>query len=131
MIKNHKLAEVINECNWGEFDKMLTYKCNWNNKQLVKVDRFYPSSQLCSECGCRNKKVKNLAIRQWTCECCGTLHDRDVNAAINILKYNSVRNTEYSRGGVNKPNGTTCSTSDCLDSEKATGKEATIELEIL
>ena len=131
MIKNHKLAEVINECNWGEFVNMLQYKCDWNGKQLIKIDRFYPSSQICSECGCRNKKVKNLAIRQWTCECCGSKHDRDVNAAINILRYNSVRNTEYSRGGVNKPDGTTCSTSDCLDSTKAIGKETTIELEIL
>ena len=131
MVKNHKLAEVINECNWGEFVRMLTYKCDWNNKQLVKVDRLYPSSQLCNNCGCRNKKVKNLAIRQWTCECCGSLHDRDVNAAINILKYNPVRNTVYSRGGVNKPNGTTCLASDCLDSEKAFGKETIIELEVL
>ena len=131
MCKNHKLAEVINECNWGEFVNILQYKCNWNGKQLVKVNRFYPSSQLCNNCGCRNKKVKNLAIRQWTCECCGSEHDRDVNAAINILNYNSVRNAEYSRGGVNKPDGTTCSTSDCLDSVKATGKEATIELEVL
>ena len=131
MVKNHKLAEVINECNWGEFVSMLQYKCDWNDKQLVKVDRFYPSSQLCCECGCRNKKVKNLAIRQWTCECCGSEHDRDVNAAINILKYNSVRNAEYSRGGVSKPNRTTCLTSDCLDSEKAIGKETIIELEVL
>ena len=123
MVRNHKLAEAINECNWGKFVRMLQYKCDWNNKQFVKVDRFYPSSQICSECGCKNKKVKSLAIRQWTCECCGTLHDRDVNAAINILNYNSVRNIEYSRGGVNKPNGTTCLTSDCLDSEKAFGKE--------
>lgn len=131
MVKNHKLAEVISECNWGEFVKMLTYKCNWNGKQLVKVDKFYPSSQLCSGCGCRNKRVKNLAIRQWICECCGSEHDRDVNAAINILRYNSARNAEYSRGGVNKPNGTTCLASDCLDSEKAIGKETTIELEVL
>ena len=128
MCKNHKLAEVINECNWGEFVNILQYKCNWNGKQLVKVNRFYPSSQLCNNCGCRNKKVKNLAIRQWTCECCGSEHDRDVNAAINILRYNSARNAEYGRGGVDKPNGTTCLTSDCLDSEKAIGKEATIEL---
>jgi putative transposase len=131
MVKNHKLAEVINECNWSVFVNMLQYKCDWNNKQLVKVDRFYPSSQICSECGCKNKKVKNLAIRQWTCECCGSKHDRDVNAAINILRYNSVRNTEYSRGGVNKPNGTTCSTSDCLDYAKAIGEEAITELEVL
>lgn len=126
MVKNHKLAEVINECNWGEFVKMLTYKCNWNGKQLVKVDKFYPSSQICSGCGCRNKKVKNLAIRQWTCECCGTLHDRDVNAAINILRYNSARNTEYSRGVIDKPSGTLKFTDDCLDNS-----EAIIELEVL
>lgn len=131
MVKNHKLAEVINECNWGEFVRTLQYKCDWNAKQLVKVDRFYPSSQLCSKCGCKNKKVKNLAIRQWTCECCGSKHDRDVNAAINILRYNSARNVEYSCGGVSKPNGTTCLTSDCLDSEKVYNKEATIELEVL
>ena len=131
MVKNHKLAEVINECNWGEFVNMLQYKCVWNNKQLVKVDRFYPSSQLCCECGCRNKKLKSLNIRQWTCECCGSKHDRDVNAAINILRYNSVRNAEYSRGGVYKPNGTTCLTSDRLNSEKVYNKEAIIELKVL
>ena len=131
MVKNHKLAEAINECNWGEFVNMLQYKCDWNGKQLIKVDRFYPSSQLCNICGCKNIKVKNLAIRQWACECCGSKHDRDVNAAINILRYNSVRNTEYSRGGVSKPNGKTCSASDCLDSVKAFGKEAIIELEVL
>lgn len=131
MVKNHKLAEAINECNWGEFVNMLQYKCDWNGKQLVKVDWFYPSSQLCSKCGNKNKKLKSLNIRQWTCECCGSEHDRDVNAAINILKYNSSRNDEYSRGGVSKPNGTTCSTSDCLDSAKAFGKEAITELEVL
>ena len=103
MVKNHKLAEVINECNWGEFVNMLQYKCDWNNKQLVKVDKFYPSSQLCSNCGYKNIKLKNLNIRQWKCECCGSEHDRDVNAAINILKYNSLGNTEYSRGVVSKP----------------------------
>ena len=126
MVKNHKLSKVINECNWSEFVNILQYKCNWNNKQLVKIDRFYPSSQLCNVCGYRNKKLKSLNIRHWTCECCGSEHDRDVNAAINILKYNSARNTEYSRGGVNKPNGTTCLASDRLDS-----KEAIIELKVL
>lgn len=131
MVKNHKLAEAISECNWGEFVRMLQYKCDWNGKQLAKVDRFYPSSQLCSECGFRNKKVKSLNIRQWKCECCGTSHDRDVNAAVNILRYNSVRNTEYSRGGVNKPNGTTCLASDRSDPAKAFGKETTTELEVL
>ena len=118
MVKNHKLAEVINECNWGEFVRMLQYKCDWNGKQLVKVDRFYPSSQLCCKCGYRNPKVKGLNIRHWTCECCGSEHDRDINAATNILKYTSARSVEYSRGVVNQPNGITCLTSDCLDNKE-------------
>ena len=119
MVKNHKLAEVINECNWGEFVRMLQYKCDWNNKQLVKVDRFYPSSQLCSNCGYKNKKLKSLNIRHWTCECCGSKHDRDVNAAINILKYNSVRNIEYSRGVVRKLNRISVNNGDYLDNCEA------------
>ena len=118
MVKNHKLAEVINECNWGEFVRMLQYKCDWNGKQLVKVDRFYPSSQLCNVCGYRNQKLKSLNIRQWTCECCGSEHDRDINAATNILKYTSARSVEYSRGVVNQPNGITCLTSDYLDNKE-------------
>ena len=108
MVKNHKLAEVINECNWSGLVNMLQYKCEWNNKQLIKVDKFYPSSQLCNVCGYRNTKVKNLNIRYWKCECCGSKHDRDINASINILKYNSVGNTEYNRGVVNKPKRNTC-----------------------
>ena len=126
MIRNHKLAEVINECNWGEFIRILQYKCDWNNKQLVKVDRFYPSSQLCSNCGYRNTKVKNLNIRHWKCECCGGEHDRDTNAAINILNYTSSRNGEYSRGVVKQPNRIPVNNSDCLDN-----CEAIIELEVL
>ena len=126
MVKNHKLSEVINECNWGEFIRLLQYKCDWNDKQLVKVDRFYPSSQLCCKCGYRNPKVKSLNIRHWTCECCGITHDRDVNAAINILKYNPVRNTVYSRGVVKQLNGIPVNNSDCLDN-----CEAIIELEVL
>ena len=119
MAKNHKLAEVINECNWGEFVNILQYKCDWNNKQLVKVDRFYPSSQLCCECGYKNTKLKSLNIRQWKCECCGSEHDRDINAAINILNYTSARNAEYSREVVKQPNGISVNNSDCLDNREA------------
>ena len=69
----------------GMFRTMLAYKLERQGKQLVTVDRFYPSSQLCSDCGYRNKDTKNLYIREWTCPDCGVWHDRDVNAATNIM----------------------------------------------
>ena len=65
---------------------MLAYRCKWYGKELVKIDTYYPSSQLCSKCGYKNKQVKDLSIREWECPNCHTVHDRDVNASINILK---------------------------------------------
>lgn len=115
MMKNHRLAEAIVECNWRQFVSMLQYKCDWNDKRLIKIDRFYPSSQMCNECGYVNKQVRNLNVREWTCPNCGCHHDRDVNAARNILRYDSARNTENSRGVVKQPNGKSCKTSDCSD----------------
>ena len=85
MLKNHKLAESISEMNFGEFKRILEYKARWYNRKLVFVDRFYPSSKTCSCCGYKNKDLK-LSDRFWTCPQCGTNHDRDVNAAVNILK---------------------------------------------
>lgn len=85
MVKNHKLAKSISDASWSEFIRQLQYKCDWQHKALVKVDKFYPSSQLCSCCGIKNSITKDLGIRKWTCAECGTSHDRDVNAAINIL----------------------------------------------
>jgi len=126
MMKNHKLAEAISECNWYQFIQTLEYKCLWNEKELIKIDRFYPSSQMCSECGYVEKKVRNLNVREWTCCNCGCHHDRDVNAARNILKYNSVRNTENSRGVVKQLNEKPNLISDCSDN-----CEATIELDNL
>ena len=85
MIKNHKLAKSISDVSWYEFCRQLEYKCLWYGKTISKVDRFYPSSQICSNCGHKNSNVKNLKIREWICTECGVCHDRDINASTNIL----------------------------------------------
>ena len=86
MERNHRLAKSITDASWGTFINMLTYKAEWNSKKVVKIDRFYPSSQTCSVCGYVNKDTKDLSIREWECPVCHAHHDRDVNAAINILR---------------------------------------------
>lgn len=85
IMKNHKLAQAMSDVSLGTFYSMLEYKCEWNDKQFVKIDRFFPSSKMCSNCGWINQDL-TLNIRKWECPSCGEKHDRDFNASKNILK---------------------------------------------
>lgn len=85
MVKNHNLAKAISDCGWYELTRQLEYKAEWNGRTYVKIGRYVPSSQTCNICGYVNKNTKDLSVRKWTCSQCGTVHDRDINAAINIL----------------------------------------------
>jgi putative transposase len=84
MMKNHKLSKAIGEVSWGQFLDTLQYKAVWNDKQVINIGRFFPSSKTCSSCGWIKQDLK-LKDRSWVCPQCGTTHDRDVNAAKNIL----------------------------------------------
>ena len=84
MMKNHHLALSVSDVGWSMFTDMLEYKAEHKGRTIVKIDRWYPSSQICSCCGCVSGK-KPLHIRKWTCPDCGEVHDRDINAAKNIL----------------------------------------------
>ncbi len=120
MVKNHKLAKSISDASWSSFTRMLEYKCNWYGKSLIKIDRFYPSSKICSECGYKLDTL-DLDVREWECPNCNTVHNRDLNAAKNILrkgysdltgipeefdnfpKLSSVESIEYNRREVVRP----------------------------
>ncbi len=85
MVENHHLAKSISDVSWYELTRQLEYKAAWNGRKYIKVDTFYASSQLCSVCGYQNTGTKELSVREWTCPKCGAEHDRDINAAKNIL----------------------------------------------
>ena len=85
MIKNHHLAKSLTDASLSEIIRQLEYKSIWNNKKLYKIDTYYPSSQICSKCGYKNNKIKNLNIREYTCPNCHNELDRDYNAAENIM----------------------------------------------
>ena len=84
MVKNRKLAQSISDASWGELVRQLEYKCDWYGRTFIKIDRWFPSSKRCGHCGHVVDKLP-LNIREWTCSSCGTVHDRDVNAARNVL----------------------------------------------
>lgn len=86
MIKNRKLSKSISDCGWGRFVDILKYKCRFVGKNVIQINKFFPSSKTCSTCG----DIRNhlpLSVRQWECETCNEIHDRDINASINILKF--------------------------------------------
>jgi putative transposase len=83
MVRNHSLARAISDASWSEFRRQLEYKADWYGRTVVPVDRWFPSSKTCSACGHLAAKMP-LSVREWTCAACGTLHDRDVNAAKTI-----------------------------------------------
>ena len=107
-MKNHKLSKAISDICWGKFIDTLEYKAGWNDKSIVHIDRFFPSSKTCSKCGWINNNL-TLKDREWICPKCGEKHDRDFNAATNILnegyrKNISVGTTDYGCGDQIRPN---------------------------
>ena len=111
MMKNHKLAKAIGDVSWSKFIETLTYKAEWNEKEIIHIDRFFPSSKTCNKCGWINNSL-TLKDRNWTCPDCDEVLDRDFNAAINILNEGCRKNisggtSDYKRRAKIRPsNGT-------------------------
>jgi len=107
MMKNHKLSKAISDVSWGRFIDVLEYKALWNDKQVIHIDRLFPSSKTCSKCGWINNNL-TLNDRTWICPKCGGKHDRDINASINILNEGYRKNisdgtSDYERGAKIRP----------------------------
>ena len=107
MAKNHKIAKHIQDAGWGEIRRMLEYKCEWNGKHFIKVDRFYPSSKTCSTCDAINYDLSR-GDKEWECMHCGMVHHRDCNAALNLRRegINKLKTEGHSvsaRGGFVRP----------------------------
>jgi putative transposase len=86
MLKDHKLAQSIQDCSWRKFNDYLEYKAKWNGNNIIRIGRFEPSSKMCSNCGKINNEL-TLKDREWKCEGCGIEHDRDINAGKNIKDF--------------------------------------------
>ena len=121
MMRNHSLAGAVSSVSWSSFVRMLEYKSEWYGVNLLKTGRFDPTSQTCSICGYRNNGTKDLSVRDWTCPECGTHHDRDINAAINIMKAAIERHFNQQSPAV-----TGITDVDGADSESKTGTSSRI-----
>ena len=121
MMRNHNVAGAVSSVSWSSFTRMLEYKSEWNGVNLLKAGRFDPTSQTCSVCGYRNDVTKDLSVRDWTCPECGTHHDRDINAAINIMKAAIERHFNQQSPAV-----TGITDVDGADSESKTGTSSRI-----
>ena len=85
MYQVHKIAKHLKNMPISEFIRVLKYKSNWFGKKVIEINKYFPSSQSCNRCGFKNEEVKDLSVRKWTCPRCGLIHDRDINASINIM----------------------------------------------
>ena len=114
MVENSSFSKHILDCGWHELTRQISYKAEWNNRQYIKIDRFAKTSQICNVCGYVNPEVKDLSVRKWVCHNCNSTHDRDINAAKNILKEGIIK--------FNKTTGTAGLA--CVISQKVYDQEA-------